>query len=92
MAALTKRQAETLRFIQGFIETKGYSPCLREICDGIGARQKSGAHRLVTGLEERGAIRRLPNRDRAIEVIDPLPIARAPDGAPLRAVAIGGAR
>lgn len=89
MIGLTARQQDALRFIQGFLEAKGYSPSFAEIAAGIGARSKSPAGDLVNSLERRGAVRRLHHRARAIEVIHPVPIARAPDGAPLFAVAIG---
>lgn len=86
MFSLTPKQAETLRFIQGYIERHGQGPCLSEICRAIDIRYRSGAHRLVTALEERGAIKRIPGHKRGIEVLHPLPLPRTPDGVPLRIV------
>lgn len=68
---LTRRQQDTLNFIRGFsIKNRGIAPTYDEIKDGIGLTSKSGIARLVDGLVERGCIRRLPNRARAIVVID----------------------
>jgi repressor LexA len=93
MIGLTQRQADALRFIVGFQAAKGFSPCVAEIAVGIGNSplSKQSTREMLVGLEERGAIRRLPNRARAIEVIAPLPIPRAPDGEPLYFVRVGGA-
>jgi len=93
MIGLTPRQMDALRFIAGFQQAKGYSPCLREIAVGIGCSPKSKARTWETlqGLQERAAIRVLPNRSRAIKVLVPVAIPRAPDGAPLHFVRIGDA-
>ena len=66
---LTVRQHDTLAFIKAFDAANGVSPTFQEIAEGIGLRSKSGVHRLVSGLEERGFIRRLHYRERAIEII-----------------------
>lgn len=86
MMGLTPRQADVLRFIIGFQEAKGYSPCLREIALGIGISPKSIARTrdALLSLQDRGFIRVLRQRDRAIEVLHPIAIPRAPDGAPLQ--------
>ncbi len=66
---LTRKQAELLRFIHERLKESGVPPSFDEMKDALDLRSKSGIHRLVTALEERGFIRRLPNRARAIEVI-----------------------
>lgn len=67
---LTKKQKEALIFLKSEIARTGISPSYDEIKDAIGLASKSGIHRLITALEERGFIRRLPNKARAIEIID----------------------
>ncbi len=89
----TKRQMDALRFIRGYQLAKGgVSPFFREIAVGIGLSplSKSTVSDLLDSLEERGHARRLPNREQAIEVLTDIPIPRAPDGAPLYFVEIGG--
>ena len=66
---LTRKQYELLRFISERLKESGVPPSFDEMKDALGLKSKSGVHRLVTALEERGFIRRLPNRARAIEVI-----------------------
>jgi repressor LexA len=66
---LTRKQAELLRFIHERLKEAGVPPSFDEMKDALDLRSKSGIHRLITALEERGFIRRLPNRARAIEVI-----------------------
>src|SRR5438874_36535 len=66
---LTKKQLELLRFIHERLTEHGVPPSFDEMKDALDLRSKSGIHRLITALEERGFIRRLPNRARAIEVI-----------------------
>src|SRR5206468_12033991 len=68
---LTRKQYELLRFINERLKEGGVQPSFDEMKDALGLRSKSGIHRLITELEERGFIRRLPNRARAIEVIKP---------------------
>ena len=65
---LTQKQYELLVFIDGRLGETGISPSFEEMKDALGLRSKSGIHRLITGLEERGFIRRLPHRARALEV------------------------
>ena len=68
-AVITAVQQKLLRFIANYMsEHRGVSPTYSEMGEGIGLRAKSGIHRIVRWLEERGAIRRLPNRARAIEI------------------------
>src|SRR5205823_4396564 len=66
---LTHKQRELLLFIHERLKEKGVPPSFDEMKDALDLRSKSGIHRLITALEERGFIRRLPNRARAIEVI-----------------------
>jgi len=66
---LTKKQHELLIFIEQRLNTSGISPSYDEMKDALGLASKSGIHRLITGLEERGFIRRLPHRARALEVL-----------------------
>ena len=66
---LTRKQYELLRFISERLKESGVTPSFDEMKDALDLRSKSGIHRLITALEERGFIRRLPNRARAIEVI-----------------------
>jgi repressor LexA len=66
---LTRKQFELLRFIHERLKEAGVPPSFEEMKDALDLRSKSGIHRLITALEERGFIRRLPNRARAIEVI-----------------------
>ncbi|ACI93423.1 LexA repressor [Afipia carboxidovorans OM5] len=66
---LTRKQYELLRFINERLKESGIPPSFDEMKDALDLRSKSGIHRLITALEERGFIRRLANRARAIEVI-----------------------
>jgi repressor LexA len=66
---LTRKQYELLRFIHERLKEAGIPPSFDEMKEALDLRSKSGIHRLITALEERGFIRRLPNRARAIEVI-----------------------
>lgn len=71
MIGLTKRQTDVLDFIREYIKEAGYPPSFNEMAEYLGLRSKSGIHRLMGGLEERGLIRRLHNRARSIEIVDP---------------------
>ncbi len=66
---LTRKQHELLMFINERIKSKGVSPSFDEMKEALGLKSKSGIHRLITGLEERGFIRRLPHRARALEIL-----------------------
>jgi repressor LexA len=66
---LTRKQLELLRFVHERVTETGVPPSFDEMKDALDLRSKSGIHRLITALEERGFIRRLPNRARAIEII-----------------------
>jgi repressor LexA len=77
---LTKKQHELIRFIQARLEESGVSPSFEEIKEALDLKSKSGVHRLISALEERGFIRRLPNRARALEVL------RQPDDVTTKAI------
>ena len=84
---LTRKQLDLLRFIQQRMRETGVPPSFDEMKDALDLKSKSGIHRLITALEERGFLRRLPNRARAIEVIrlpdtvtGPVAAAPAPAG------------
>lgn len=81
---VTGRQLDVLRFIVGYQQANGgVSPTLQEIGQALGITRRSGVWRLLDCLEERGRIRRFRHRQQAIEVLAPVPVPRAPDGAPL---------
>ncbi|MBN2741485.1 MAG: transcriptional repressor LexA [Rhodobacteraceae bacterium] len=66
---LTRKQLELLEFIQKRMTRDGVPPSFDEMKDALDLRSKSGIHRLITALEERGFIRRLAHRARAIEIV-----------------------
>ncbi len=66
---LTRKQHDLLLYIHKSLKSDGISPSFDEMKDALGLRSKSGIHRLITALEERGFIRRLPHRARALEVL-----------------------
>ncbi len=66
---LTRKQYQLLMFIDESLRENGVSPSFDEMKEALGLKSKSGIHRLITGLEERGFIRRLPHRARALEVL-----------------------
>ncbi|MDI9313911.1 MAG: transcriptional repressor LexA [Hydrotalea sp.] len=70
---LTQQQHRLLMYIQQCIAERGYAPSYEEMKNALGLKSKSGVHRLVFSLEERGYVNRLPNKARAVEVL------RAPD-------------
>ena len=69
---LTKKQKELLDYLTTHAEKHDVPPSFDEMRDALGLASKSGIHRLVSGLEERGYIRRLANRARAIEILKPV--------------------
>lgn len=71
---LTRKQHELLRFIHERLRETGVPPSFDEMKEALDLKSKSGIHRLIVALEERGFIRRLPNRARALEVV------RLPEG------------
>lgn len=71
MIGLTPKQAELLAFIRRFfVEHRGVSPSFDEMRTGVGLKSKSGISRLVDGLVHRGAIRRVVERSRSIEIVE----------------------
>ncbi|MDF2368717.1 transcriptional repressor LexA [Sneathiella sp.] len=66
---LTKKQHQLLLYIHECLESRGVSPSFDEMKEALDLKSKSGIHRLITGLTERGFIRRLPHRARALEVL-----------------------
>ena len=66
---LTRKQHELLIYIQERLQETGVSPSFEEMKEALALKSKSGVHRLISALEERGFIRRLPNRARALEVL-----------------------
>lgn len=83
---LTSRQAALLRFVQGYqLAHGGVSPTMQECATAIGSASKSSAHAILVSLERRGAVRRLPGRARAIDILTRLSVPSI-DGAPLYAV------
>ena len=66
---LTKKQHELICFIADRLNETGVSPSFEEMKDALDLKSKSGVHRLISALEERGFLRRLPNRARALEVV-----------------------
>jgi repressor LexA len=83
---LTRKQHELLIFIQKRLGEGGISPSFDEMKEALNLRSKSGVHRLITALEERGFVRRLPHRARALEILRgpeaALPGYRAPVAPP----------
>jgi repressor LexA len=80
---LTRKQSELLRFIHERLQEAGVPPSFDEMKEALDLKSKSGIHRLILALEERGFIRRLPNRARALEVLK-LPEASTPHAKPGR--------
>ena len=78
---LTRKQSELLRLINDRLQETGVPPSFDEMKDALELKSKSGIHRLILALEERGFIRRLPNRARALEVLR-LPEAASPTRGP----------
>ncbi|MFC3096425.1 transcriptional repressor LexA [Alteraurantiacibacter palmitatis] len=90
---LTAKQRELLVFIQRKLEETGISPSFEEMKEALDLKSKSGVHRLISALEERGFIRRLANRARALEVLkqpDDVSASRAPQLRASANDAVGG--
>ncbi|MDE3081661.1 MAG: transcriptional repressor LexA [Paracoccaceae bacterium] len=83
---LTRKQLELLDFINKRLQEDGVPPSFDEMKDALDLRSKSGIHRLITALEERGFIRRLAHRARALEIVK-LPEAMERDGFTPRVIA-----
>src|ERR1044072_8586821 len=80
---LTRKQHELLLYIDARLSETGVSPSFEEMKDALDLKSKSGVHRLISALEERGFIRRLPNRARALEVLK-MPEMKSAAPAPVR--------
>ncbi|MFZ1564905.1 LexA family protein, partial [Sphingorhabdus sp.] len=78
---LTAKQHSLLMFIHERLEATGISPSFEEMKEALDLKSKSGVHRLIGALEERGFLRRLANRARALEVV------KMPDGGSARGLA-----
>ena len=72
---LTRKQSDLLTYLNDHMQQHDVPPSFDEMRDALGLASKSGVHRLVSGLEERGYIRRLANRARAIEILKPVTVA-----------------
>lgn len=83
---LTKKQYELLMYIERRLRETGISPSFDEMKDALDLKSKSGIHRLITGLEERGFIRRLAHRARALEIVKLPETAAEPRSAPSESV------
>lgn len=85
---LTRKQHELLLYIDARLSETGISPSFEEMKEALDLKSKSGVHRLISALVERGFIRRLPNRARALEVLkvpeakQAAPAGKAPDAPP----------
>ena len=84
---LTAKQHELLMFIQERLGRTGVSPSFDEMREALDLKSKSGVHRLISALEERGFIRRLPNRARALEVLKLPEVRPSATVTPIRPVA-----
>ncbi|RED53283.1 transcriptional repressor LexA [Aestuariispira insulae] len=80
---LTRKQYDLLMFVHDRLQKSGVSPSFDEMKEALDLKSKSGIHRLITSLEERGFIRRLPHRARALEVLK-LPKNTTPEELPVR--------
>jgi SOS-response transcriptional repressor LexA len=67
---LTAKQHECLKYLDRRIKETGFAPSFDEIMGAIGLKSKSGVARIIMALEERGHVRRIPNRSRALEIVD----------------------
>lgn len=79
----TARQTDLLRFIAGYQQAHGFCPSINEMLAGVGTSSHANINQLLSGLAERRLVRTAKNQHRAIEVLVPVAIPRAPDGAPL---------
>ena len=87
---LTAKQHELLKFINHRLAENGVSPSFDEMREALDLKSKSGVHRLISALEERGFIRRLPNRARALEVVK-LPETKSATVTPIRPAVVAPA-
>jgi repressor LexA len=85
---LTAKQRELLLFIDARLKESGISPSFDEMREALDLKSKSGVHRLISALEERGFIRRLPNRARALEVLKLPDVRPSATVVPIRPIAV----
>ena len=85
---LTRKQHELICFINDRLAETGVSPSFEEMKEALSLKSKSGVHRLISALEERGYLRRLPNRARALEVLKVPERAEAKRAAPAKTRAV----
>lgn len=88
---LTYKQHELLLFIDDRLKESGISPSFDEMREALDLKSKSGVHRLISALEERGFIRRLPNRARALEIVKLPDVRPSATVTPIRSVALAPA-
>jgi repressor LexA len=91
MISLTQKQRELLTFLRARVGQTGVAPSFEEIKDELDLASKSSVHRLLQQLEDRGAIRRLPHRARAIEIMGDAAGRADARAAALRALEVVGA-
>ncbi len=89
---LTRKQQELLLYIDAKLKEGGVSPSFEEMKEALDLKSKSGVHRLISALEERGFIRRLPNRARALEVLKVPDVRTAPIAANVNTPAVAPPR
>src|SRR6202167_2307948 len=88
---LTRKQCELLIYIDSYLKRTGYSPSFEEMKEALQLKSKSGIHRLISALEERGFLRRRHHRARALEVVRlPDDVAARPPAVELPREAAGG--
>src|SRR6476620_9503051 len=85
---LTRKQHQLICFIEDKLAETGISPSFEEMKEALALKSKSGVHRLISALEERGFIRRLPNRARALEVLRGADVKSTVSAQPKPALAI----
>lgn len=73
MIGLTPRQTDVLAYLRAYSAEHGFFPSYREIADALGIKAVSTAWLIVQQLIDRGYVRRLPRRERALELVDPTP-------------------
>ncbi len=76
VSSVTPKQLECARFIHGFIEMRGFSPSYENIAAGLGLKSTSGVNRLVSALEQRGWLTRIPFQARTMKMLVVPPVQR----------------
>ena len=70
MLSVTEKQYALLQYIKDYMHLRPIAPSYEEMMDHLGMKSKSGIHQLLSALEERGHIKRMPNRARAIKILE----------------------